>query len=160
MTSTVAKHRIFAWLDRHVLPDHQLIVFAREDDDFFGILQSHPHEVWGLTLGTRLEPRPRYTPTTRFETFPFPRPHPAQASAVAGAARGLDEARRNWLGDRFEKKRTLTVLYNEKPTWLRDAHRRLDAAVFQAYGWDPGMDDEQLLGGLLKVNLSRAATPA
>jgi len=42
------------------------------------------------------------------------------------------------------KKRTLTNLYNERPTWLRLAHERLDRAVLAAYasvdpegGWDP-----------------------
>ena len=33
------------------------------------------------------------------------------------------------------KKRTLTNLYNARPTWLDNAHRKLDAAVFAAYGW-------------------------
>jgi len=31
------------------------------------------------------------------------------------------------------KKRTLTNLYNERPTWLRLAHERLDRAVLAAY---------------------------
>lgn len=42
------------------------------------------------------------------------------------------------------KKRTLTNLYNERPTWLRLAHKALDEAVLNAYaatdpagGWDP-----------------------
>jgi hypothetical protein len=35
------------------------------------------------------------------------------------------------------KKRTLTNLYNQRPTWLAEAHRKLDEAVFAAYGWDP-----------------------
>ena len=51
-----------------------LSVFARSDDYFFGVLHSRLHEVWALKLGTRLETRPRYTPTTCFETFPFPEP--------------------------------------------------------------------------------------
>jgi hypothetical protein len=156
----VAKHRIFVWLDQGVLPDHQLIVFARDDDCVFGVLHSRLHEVWGLKLEIRLETRPRYTPTICFETFPFPRPTPAQQSAIAEARRALDASRRNWLGDRSDKKRTLTALYNERPTWLRDAHRKLDAAVFEAYGWDPAMPDEQLLDELLKLNLVRAATPS
>jgi type II restriction/modification system DNA methylase subunit YeeA len=160
VTPTVAKHRVFVWLDQRVLPDHQLIVFARDDDYTFGVLHSRPHEVWGLKLGTRLETRPRYTPTTCVETFPFPRPMPAQQGAIAEAGRALDAARRNWLGDRSDKKRTLTALYNERPTWLRDAHRRLDAAVFEAYGWDPAMPDEQLLDELLKLNLTQAPTPS
>ena len=45
---------------------------SRADDFFFGILHSHFHEIWSLAQGTRLETRPRYTPTTCFETFPFP----------------------------------------------------------------------------------------
>ena len=72
VTPTVAKHRLFAWLDARVCPDHQLIVIARDDDTTFGILHSRFHEVWALRKGTSLEDRPRYTPTTTFETFPFP----------------------------------------------------------------------------------------
>jgi len=71
-TPEVAKHRIFVWLDKDVIPDHTLHVIARDDDYFFGILHSYIHEVWSLRLGTSLENRPRYTSTTTFETFPFP----------------------------------------------------------------------------------------
>jgi hypothetical protein len=39
------------------------------------------------------------------------------------------------------KKRTLTNLYNERPTWLKIAHRELDRAVLAAYAaTDPGGD--------------------
>jgi type II restriction/modification system DNA methylase subunit YeeA len=75
VTPTVSKHRIFAWCEPPVLPDHQLIVFARCDDYFFGILHSRIHEVWALGQGTQLREKEsgfRYTPTTCFETFPFP----------------------------------------------------------------------------------------
>ena len=71
-TPVLAKHRLFVWMDRSVLPDHQLVVIARADDTTFGILHSRLHELWSLRLGTSLEDRPRYTPTTCFETFPFP----------------------------------------------------------------------------------------
>jgi len=54
------------------------------------------------------------------------------------------------------KKRTLTNLDNQRPTWLELAHRRLDEAVFAAYGWEPGISDEKLLGKLLELNLARA----
>jgi len=55
-------------------------------------------------------------------------------------------------------KRTLTRLYNERPTWLDLAHKALDEAVFDAYGWDPSMTDEQVLAALLKMNLERSAS--
>src|ERR1019366_1822460 len=67
-TSEVAKHRTFAWLPIEILPDKRLIVFARQDDATFGILQSRIHEVWSLNLGSTLEDRPCYRPTTCFET--------------------------------------------------------------------------------------------
>jgi len=107
-TPTVAKHRLFVWLDARICPDHQLIVIARDDDVTFGILHSRFHEAWSLRLGTSLEDRPRYTPTTTFETFPFPEglspnlPAVAQApgscaAAIADAARRLVELRDRWL---------------------------------------------------------------
>ena len=59
------------------------------------------------------------------------------------------------------RKRTLTNLYNERPTWLDVSHRALDEAVFDAYGWDPLMSDEALLAALLELNLklAEATTP-
>lgn len=54
------------------------------------------------------------------------------------------------------KKRTLTNLYNTRPTWLDLAHKKLDAAVFAAYGWLDNPGDEQILERLLALNLQRA----
>ena len=107
-TPRVAKHRLFEWLDPRILPDSQLIVVAREDDTAFGILHSRFHEAWSLRLGTSLEDRPRYTPTTTFGTFPFPEglspDIPAadyadnpRAIAIAEAARRLVELRDRWI---------------------------------------------------------------
>ena len=109
-TPTVAKHRLFVWYDARICPDHQLIVVARDDDVTFGILHSRFHELWSLRLCTWLGKGndPRYTPSTTFETFPFPAgltPNvPAdsyardpRAIAVAEAARRLVELRDRWL---------------------------------------------------------------
>lgn len=35
-------------------------------------------------------------------------------------------------------------------------YRKLDEAVFAAYGWDPGMTDDQILAALLELNLQKA----
>lgn len=55
------------------------------------------------------------------------------------------------------KKRTLTNLYNERPTWLDNAHRRLDEAVAAAYGWPANLSDEEILERLFALNQERAA---
>ncbi len=73
-TARVAKHRLFTWQPAAVLADSQVVVFARADDTTFGILHSRFHELWSLRMCTWLGVGndPRYTPTTCFETFPFP----------------------------------------------------------------------------------------
>jgi len=132
-TVAVSKHRLFAWLERPLLPDHQLFAYANADDWFFGILHSRFHEVWARSQGTQVREREsgfRYTPTTCFETFPFPfslkEPIPpgvstpqseaeaahhyfmakedpapygidAHRTAIAAAAKTLNELRERWL---------------------------------------------------------------
>jgi len=55
------------------------------------------------------------------------------------------------------KRCTLTNLYNTRPCWLAEAHRKLDAAVFTAYGWPVTLTDAELLERLLALNHARAA---
>jgi type II restriction/modification system DNA methylase subunit YeeA len=165
VTPAVAKHRLFAWLDGRVLADHALVVFARDDDYTFGVLHSRSHSVWSRAVGTQLESRPRYTPTTCFETFPFPQPADDQVERVGEAARNLVRLREGWLNPPgFSPTdleiRTLTKLYNERPAWLQDAHAALDTAVFTAYGWPLDLDDAAILERLLGLNRERAATQA
>jgi type II restriction/modification system DNA methylase subunit YeeA len=194
-TPAVAKHRIFIWLPTSVLPDQQLLAFARDDDTTFGILHSRFHEAWALRLCTwvGVGNDPRYTPSTTFETFSFPEgltpDIPAEqyaddprARKIAAAAKRLNELRNNWLNppdlimsvpevakgypDRILpkneaaaqvlKQRTLTNLYNERPAWLDHAHRDLDEAVAQAYGWKSDMSDDEMLTKLLGLNVARA----
>jgi hypothetical protein len=159
-TPTLAKHRLFVWLSAATVPDHQIIVVARDDDYTFGVLHSRVHECWALALGTQLETRPRYTPTTCFETFPFPPATDQQRAAIAEASCELDRLRRGWLdpegwSEVRKRARTLTNLYNERPRWLIDAHARLDGTVLAAYGWPFELGDDAIQARLLAVNLER-----
>ena len=166
-TSLTAKHRIFAWEPQNTLPSNSVIAFAREDDYFFGVLHSRIHGLWATAMGTQLEDRPRYTPTTCFETFPFPTPTDEQRAAIAAAAAELNGLRENWLNpvDMFGgpalnadqlRRRTLTNLYNDYPSWLSNAHAILDAAVADACGWPTDLPDAEALQRLLALNLERA----
>jgi type II restriction/modification system DNA methylase subunit YeeA len=170
ITPRVSKHRLFCWLSSETLADSATFAFARDDDYFFGVLHSRLHEVWALHMGTALEDRPRYTPTSTFDTYPFPWPpgHEPQDSplveAIAEAARELVEKRDAWLNPPNAsaeelKRRTLTNLYNARPSWLAEAHRKLDAAVFAAYGWPVTLTDAELLERLLALNHERAEAP-
>jgi type II restriction/modification system DNA methylase subunit YeeA len=122
-TPRVSKFRIFSWSGAVVLPDDGIYVFARDDDFFFGVLHSRLHEVWALKLGTRLETRPRYTPTTCFETFPFPKPTAEQEQAVAAAAKELNELRENWLNPpEWTTTRVLKFPGSVEGPWSRSVH--------------------------------------
>lgn len=182
-----------------MLPSNLLDVVARDDDTTFGILHSSIHEAWSIGLCTWLGigNDPRYTPSTTFETFPFPEgltPNiPAaeyardpRAVAIAEAARELDRLRNAWLNppdlvriepevapgypdrilpkdaaaEKSLKTRTLTNLYNARPTWLANAHRDLDAAVAASYGWPADLPEDEVLSRLLALNLERAAAGA
>ena len=109
-TARVAKYRLFVWLRPPTVCDGQVVVIARADDTTFGILHSRFHELWSLGLCTWLGVGndPRYTPTTTFETFPFPAhltprdtahgaPTGPAAEAIAAAAQRLNQLRENWL---------------------------------------------------------------
>jgi hypothetical protein len=90
------------------------------------------------------------------------RPSGEQRERVGEAARRLVELRDGWLNppglDPADlAKRTLTNLYNQRPTWLANAHADLDAAVYTAYGWPAGLTDTEILDQLLALNLQRAA---
>ncbi|MGL3108904.1 hypothetical protein [Bradyrhizobium sp. BR 1432] len=178
-----------------MLPDSRINIIAREDDVCFGILLSRFHEAWSLRLGGMhgVGNDPQYTPSTGFETFPFPEglsPNisPAAyaddpwADRIGKAAIALNDLREKWLNppdltrrepevvpgfpDRLVpiddaaakilKKRTLTNLYNERPTWLANAHADLDAAVAAAYGWPADISEEDALARLFALNQERA----
>ena len=166
-TPAVAKHRLFAWLANPTLPDHQL---ARLRPRRRLLLRRpalpRPRSL-GAAHGHVAGRSARYTPTTTFETFPFPWPpgrEPAddpRVQAIAAAAADLVAKRDAWLNppgasDAELKQRTLTNLYNARPTWLDLAHRALDAAVLAAYGWPKDLTDDEILARLLALNLERA----
>jgi type II restriction/modification system DNA methylase subunit YeeA len=196
----VGKHRVFIWLEEGSIPDSATFAIARDDDTSFGVLHSTFHELWSLRMGTFLGVGndPRYTPSTTFETFPFPEgltPNiPAadyaddpRAIAIATAAARLNELRENWLNpadlvvrepevvlgypDRILPrdeaaakelaKRTLTNLYNARPAWLDNAHKALDEAVAEAYGWGDDwrtglLTEDEILARLFRLNQERA----
>ena len=170
VTPGTSKYRIFAWMNTEIVPDQQLRVFPRDDDYFFGMLHCHIHEIWSLAnaawMGVGNDPR--YSADSTFETYPFPWPPGREpkdsplVESIAEAARELVAKRDAWLNPPDAtaeelRKRTLTNLYNARPSWLAEAHRKLDEAVFAAYGWPASLTDAELLERLLALNHERAA---
>lgn len=125
-TTRVAKHRLFVWLEPPTLPDSATIAIAHDDDFTFGVLHSRIHEAWSLGMCTWLGVGndPRYTPTTTFETFPFPwplntpeseltAPQRRHAAAIGAAAENLHRLRASWLNppDLVKRGKPLTPVF-------------------------------------------------
>ncbi len=160
-TSVTAKHRFFVWLSADSLPSNSVVAIASAEDYMMGVLHSKPHVAWSLAMGTQLEDRPRYIVSTCFETFPFPRPSEEQRDRISAAAVNLSKLREGWLHPSGAtatalRRRTLTNLYNERPTWLDNVHARIDEAVAEAYGWPANLTEAEILERLLVLNLERA----
>jgi hypothetical protein len=172
LTPFTSKHRVFVWMSPDILPSNAAVAIAAEDDYTFGVLHSHIHEVWSLAMGSRIGfgNDPRYTPSTCFETFPFPHPTDDERLTVSVAAAHLNAVRLHLLGQ--DPNLTMTLLYNEvvglrasrdpaaRAFPLLLAHETLDAAVSDAYGWPWPMEDEEILSRLLELNLERSGAEA
>lgn len=164
-TSRVSKHRIFAWIPETTVVESRAAIIARNDDFMFAMLHSRLHWIWALKMGSTLEDRPLYTPSSCFETFPFPHPTNPQRENISKAAVYLEACRTHLKS----KGKTLTEAYNaleecrKKPNPTHEAyslmlaHETLDKTVFAAYGWDYPLSEDEILERLLSLNLERAA---
>ncbi|WP_331711747.1 type IIL restriction-modification enzyme MmeI [Phormidesmis priestleyi] len=180
---TTAKHRVFLFLEDRVLPDDSLIAIGLHDAYFLGVLSSKIHVTWALAAGGTLEDRPRYNKTVCFDPFPFPDPTPEQKQQIRELGDRLDSHRKRVQTQHPEV--TITAMYNllEKiragqeltesdrafnnkalVSTLKQIHDELDAAVFEAYGWEDlktegqikGEVDEIILERLVALNAERA----
>jgi len=151
----VSKWAVFLSVPLKWLPGDKSVVIASEDFYLLGILSSIVHRQWVNVQKSTLEDRTAYTPTTCFETFPFPQtPIPAIVQQIRDKALELHQYR----SDQMEQKQWgITKLYNayfhEPASQLYQLHKQLDALVLQAYGFSPNDD---LLEKLLALNLELA----
>ena len=62
----------FIFLPKGIIYSHSLVVFPSDKYSFFCILQSSMHEYWAYFFSSTMKDDLRYTPSSCFETFPFP----------------------------------------------------------------------------------------
>ena len=178
ITPRVSKYSYFLFLDKEVLPDDKLVLFASDDAYNIGVLSTRIHIVWALATGGRLGVGndPVYDKTRCFDPFPFPDATPAQQARIRELAEQLDAHRKRQQA--AHSTLTLTDLYNvveklkaRKPLSAKEQtinqqglasvvlslHQQLDAAVADAYGWPHDLPDSEILTRLVQLNHERAA---
>ena len=155
----VSKWFMFVKCDINWLPSNLVKVVSSDDIYVFGVLTSMPHRLWVNAQKSTLEDRTRYTPTTCFETFPFPQTTaPELAQKIRQAMTTLNDYRNEVM---VAKGWGITDLYNayfhEPASQLAKLHQGLDALVLKAYGWKA---KEDILSNLLDLNLELAEREA
>ena len=140
MHAFVSKYLQFAFVPGGVVIAGPSNAFAINDFKTLATIQSRPHELWTRFHASSLEDRLRYTPSTCFETFPFPTDFEINDS-LERAGRAYYDFRAALMVKNDEG---LTNTYNyfhdrenREPdiVRLRELHTAMDRAVLAAYGW-------------------------
>lgn len=176
-TVETAKHRTFLFLDGEILPDNKLVAVGSEDAFHLGVLSSRIHVTWALRAGGWLGVGNDhvYVKSRCFDPFPFPDCDDGIKARVCAIAEDLDAHRKTRQAEApgltltqmynvLEKLRTNEALSEEDERIkadglvliLKEFHDRLDASVFEAYGWSPTLPDETILERLAALNKQRS----
>ncbi len=108
---------------------------------------SNVHNAWMRVVTGRLKSDYEYS-TNIYNNFPWPRPTPAQQAKIEQTAQGILDARALYPDS------SLADLYDEvlMPKELRDAHRKNDRAVMEAYGfWGRLNTESDCVAELMKM---------
>jgi SAM-dependent methyltransferase len=146
---------VFLPAQKNWLPNNSAAVVAASDFYVLGMLTSKVHRVWVKAQRSTIKSDTRYTPTTCFETFPFPQSPTAKlVEQIRTAARSLHDYRTTWME---RQQWGITRMYNE---WFHEPsselfklHAKLDRLVMQAYGFSA---EDDILDRLLRLNLELA----
>lgn len=141
----VGKRVLFIWCEPDWRPSDATNMFVLDSDYAMGVLTSRIHADWAAKKSSTFEDRIRYTPSSAFETFPWPQASDGQREQIGSFARELVGLRATLCA---EHEIGLTTLYNRVDDGafdaLRSLHHHLDLAVLDAFGWDTGVLDDVL----------------
>jgi len=155
--TATAKRLFFCWCSMDIVASNSTNVFALDQDYHLGILSSSIHERWARARSSTLEDRLRYTPTSAFDTFPWPAPTEPLRGTISEAAHRMVDLRNTICA---EREIGLTRLYNEvddgayRPVY--NLHRAIDEAVAAAYGWPTSVAHDPIESNRRLLELNRA----
>jgi hypothetical protein len=134
--TATAKRILFVWCEPHWRPSNLTNAFALAEDYHFAILSSGVHVSWAAARSSTLEDRIRYTPSSAFETFPWPQVSATQRAAIGDLGRRLNELRGLLCAEHtIGLQRLYNLLEDGAFQTLAKLHRQLDGEIVDAYGW-------------------------
>lgn len=113
----------------------------------FGVLTSIVNMAWLRVVCGRLGMSYDYSAKIVYNNFPWPTPTDAQKAKIEKTAQAILDARNLY------PECSLADLYDENamPFELRKAHQANDKAVMEAYGFNPSMNESQIVAELFRI---------
>lgn len=130
-----------------VIPTNAVLIIPEAGVYHLGVLTSSIHMSWMRAVCGRLEMRYRYSKDVVYNNFPWPTPTAAQKEKIEKTAQAILDVRNLY------PECSLADLYDEvtMPPELRKAHQANDKAVMEAYGFNPSMDESQIVAELFRI---------
>jgi len=140
VTSRVSQYSMFALVPAKQIFSDSLVVISSESYAMFSIVQSSIHEAWAIFMGSSMKDDPRYSATDCFETFPFPSKYQSNIN-LESIGKEFFDFRSEVMALNNEGATKLYTKFHDpdevetQVLKLRELHKKLDACVFEAYGW-------------------------
>ena len=135
------------FLDENFIATTQLQIIPDADLFLFGILESSVHMIWTKSFCGRLKSDFRYSATLIYNNFPFPEVDKNLREKISATAENILEIRKKYNS-------SLADLYDENlmPKDLREAHKKNDLAVMEAYGFEKNLSEAEILQRLVDLH--------
>ena len=132
------------FLDKNFIASDANFIIPDANLFLFGVLESSVHMIFTKTFCGRLKSDFRYSNTLIYNNFPFP---DKNFEKISLTAEKILQVRKKYSDS------TLAELYDENlmPKDLRDAHKKNDLAVMEAYGFDKNLSEDKIVAELLKL---------
>ncbi|MBR6013740.1 MAG: class I SAM-dependent DNA methyltransferase, partial [Selenomonadaceae bacterium] len=113
----------------------------------FGILTSSVHMIWTKNFCGRLKSDFRYSKDIVYNNFIWCSPSESQLKKIEQTAQNILDVRKKY------PESSLADLYDPilMPKDLRDAHKKNDLAVLEAYGFDKNFSENEIVAELMKL---------
>jgi len=148
--STSSERRLYipiGFVDAQIISSNANLLVPKASLYDFGIMTSNVHNAWMRTVAGRLKSDYRYSATLVYNNFPWCSPTDKQKTEIEKTAQAILKAREMYPDS------TLADMYDIDfmPPELRKAHHENDKAVMAAYGFDPKMDENEIVAELFKL---------
>ena len=146
VSSEKRKYVPIGFLSPDVLSSDLLFLLPGATLYHFGILTSSVHMAWVRAVCGRLEMRYRYSKDIVYNNFPWPDASEAQKAAIEKLAQAILDTRALFPDS------SLADLYDPlaMPSELVKAHKALDTAVMQAYGFSNAITEAAIVARLME----------